>query len=109
MHVVLFRAKIRHFDEEYTRVAARMRELAMTGFGCLDFQAVTEGDDEVAISWWPDEASIRDWRRHPEHLEAQRKGRERWYQSWSIEVAEVTRRYEGRGDPDTSAPKNDDR
>ena len=109
MHIVLFRAKIRLFDEEYTRVAARMRELAMTEFGCLDFQAVTEGDDEVAISRWPDEASIRAWRQHPEHLEAQRKGRERWYRSWSIEVAEVTRSYEGHGGLASSAPKNDGR
>ena len=46
MHVVIFRARIRQLDEEYARVAARMRELAVSEFGCTAFHAVTEGSDE---------------------------------------------------------------
>lgn len=93
MLVVVFRAKVRQFDEEYSRVAARMRELALSRFGCLEFHAVTEGRDEVALSYWPDEASIRAWRNHPEHVAAQQAGRDRWYESYSVQVAEVTREY----------------
>jgi len=66
--VVIFRARVRQFDEEYSRVAARMRDLAMRRFGCLEFHAVTEGEHEVALSYWPDEESIRAWRNHPEHV-----------------------------------------
>lgn len=95
MHVVIFRARVRQLDEEYTRVAARMRELAVSEFGCTAFHAVTEGRDEIALSYWPDEAAIRAWKAHPEHVLAQRSGRERWYESYSVEVAEVTRRYHG--------------
>lgn len=93
MLVVIFRAKVRQFDAEYSRVAARMRELAIRQFGCLEFYAVTEGDDEVALSYWPDEQSIRAWRNHPEHVLAQQAGRDRWYQSYSVQVAQVTREY----------------
>ena len=70
-----------------------MRELALSQFGCLEFHAVTEGDSEVALSYWPDEASIRAWRAHPEHQLAQQAGRERWYASYTVQVAAVTRAY----------------
>jgi heme-degrading monooxygenase HmoA len=75
-------------------MAARMRELALKEFGCLDFCAVTEGDQEVALSYWPDEASIHAWKQHTDHLMAQQLGRERWYASYSVEVAEVQRAYQ---------------
>ena len=94
--VVIFRARIRQLDDDYARMAARMRELALADFGCLAFYAVTEGLDEVALSYWPDEDSIRRWREHPEHLLAQQAGRERWYASYHVQVAQVTREYRGR-------------
>jgi heme-degrading monooxygenase HmoA len=93
MYVVIFRARVRAFDAEYFATAARMRELALSQFGCLDFHALTEGDSEVALSYWPDEASIRAWRAHPEHLLAQQAGQARWYASYTVQVAEVTREY----------------
>jgi heme-degrading monooxygenase HmoA len=96
--VVIFRARVRELDDEYARVAARMRELAITEFGCLEFHAVSEGADEVALSYWPDEDSIRRWRNHPEHLLAQQAGRQRWYESFSVQVAGITREYRGKAE-----------
>lgn len=93
MYVVIFRARVRTLDDEYSRVAARMRELALNQFGCIEFHAVTEGADEVALSYWPSEEAIRTWKSHPEHVLAQQAGRERWYASYSVEVAQVTRDY----------------
>jgi heme-degrading monooxygenase HmoA len=93
MFVVIFRAQARRFDDEYSRTASRMRDLAIREFGCLEFHSVTEGDQEVALSYWPDEQSIRAWRNHPEHLLAQQAGRDRWYERYSVQVAEVTREY----------------
>jgi len=93
VYVVIFRARIRSFDAEYSAIAARMRELALSEFGCLEFQAVTEGKDEVALSYWPSEESIRAWKAHPEHLLAQRSGRERWYESYTVQVAQIGREY----------------
>ncbi len=93
MFVVIFRARARVLDAEYSAMAAQMRELALGSFGCLDFIAVTEGDQEIALSYWPDEASIRAWKQHADHLMAQKLGRERWYASYAVEVAEVRRSY----------------
>ncbi len=93
MYVVIFRATIRSFDDEYVRVAARMRELALERFGCLEVHAVCEGRDEVALSYWPSEDAITAWKAHPEHVLAQQAGRERWYESYSVQVAAITREY----------------
>lgn len=94
MYVVIFRAKVRTLDDEYFRVAARMRELALTQFGCLEFQSVSEGNDEISLSYWADEASILAWKKHAEHVIAQQLGRERWYESYRVEIAAITRRYQ---------------
>ena len=82
-------------DAEYGATASRMRDLALGQFGCIEFQAVTEGEQEIALSYWPDEASIRAWKQHADHLMAQQMGRERWYASYSVEVAEIRRSYKG--------------
>lgn len=93
MHVVIFRAVVREFDHDYSRMAEQMRALALAQFGCLAFHSLTEGKDEIALSYWPSEEHIRAWKAHVEHLQAQRLGRERWYESYTVEVAEVTRQY----------------
>lgn len=93
MFVVIFRAKIAALDEQYTIMAERMRELALAQFGCLSFDSYCEGDNEVALSYWPDEAAIKAWRQHPEHLEAQALGKQKWYDSYAIEIAQVSRQY----------------
>lgn len=93
MYVVIFRARTRALDADYASTAARMRELALTQFGCLAFHAVTEGEDEIALSYWPSEEAISAWKAHPEHVLAQQAGRDRWYAAYSVDVAEVKRSY----------------
>jgi heme-degrading monooxygenase HmoA len=70
-----------------------LRELALTEFGCLEFHPVSDGANEVALSYWPSEEHVRAWRAHPEHVEAQRRGSEYWYESYSVQVATISRAY----------------
>ena len=93
MLVVIFRARIKQQNEDYSKTAACLREMALTEFGCLQFHSATEGCDEVALSHWPREECIRAWKAHPEHLAEQRLGKELWYESRTVEVATVTREY----------------
>ncbi len=102
MFVVIFRAKTQRVDEQYAAIAARMRDLAMGQFGCLDFQSVTEGREEIALSYWPDEESISAWKSHSEHVLAQQFGRQRWYESYVVQVACISREYHFDA---TAAPK----
>lgn len=93
MFAVIFRAITGSQDEEYSKTVAQMRELAFSKYGCLDFIAVTEGNQEIAISYWEDEASINQWRDNSEHKLAQKFGRKKWYESYSVEVVEIKRSY----------------
>ncbi len=94
MLVVIFRAKVRQVDDEYLETAERLRALAFEQFGCLGFHSSSEGDEEITLSYFPDARSIAAWKAHPDHLQAQQLGRERWYAAYSVEVAEVTRKYD---------------
>lgn len=94
MFVVIFRAKARRLDGEYARIAQRMRQLALAEFGCVEFDAVTEGPNEIALSYWRDEESIRAWKQQSEHIIAQELGRERWYESYTVQICEIRRQYQ---------------
>jgi heme-degrading monooxygenase HmoA len=102
MWVVIFRATVRATDDEYARVAGRMRDLALSQFGCLEFAAVNEGPEEVALSYWPSEESIRAWKQYSEHVLAQELGRERWYESYVVQVARIQREYRWLRQQDTT-------
>ena len=93
MYAVIFTADIARLDEEYSATAARMRELALERYGCRSFNACTEGGKEIAVSYWDSEEKIRAWKRDPEHLAAQEKGRRIWYASYSVDVARIVRGY----------------
>jgi heme-degrading monooxygenase HmoA len=94
MYVVIFRAQPGTPDNEYSTTAAKLRELAFSDFGCLDFVSATEDNgSEVTLSYWPDEESIRKWKAHTDHLMAQQLGREKWYESYIVQIAEIKREY----------------
>ena len=93
MFAVIFRAIPNIQDEDYTKAVARMRELAFKKYGCIDFVAVTEGLEEIAISYWKDESSIRAWKKDPEHILSQELGRNKWYKSYSVQITEIKRDY----------------
>ena len=91
MYAVIFRATVADLDDEYLETAARLKELAFTKYGCRDFSSVTEGSEEIAISYWETEQQILDWKNDSEHRLAQKRGREKWYRSFSVEVCEIVR------------------
>jgi len=93
MYAVIFRAEIARTDEEYRQMAARLRELAIQEYGCLEFTAVTEGNSEIAISYWSSKEQILAWKENAMHLVAQEKGRSQWYSSYRVQIAEVVREY----------------
>jgi heme-degrading monooxygenase HmoA len=90
---VIFRARAARFDEEYARVARQLRELALEEFGCLEFIAICEDNQEIALSYWPDQACIQRWKQQADHLMAQQLGRERWYADYCVEITQVLRAY----------------
>jgi heme-degrading monooxygenase HmoA len=93
MYIVIFKAVTAVLDEEYAKTIDSMRRLAFEQYGCLDFVAVTEGQQEIALSYWKDQASILAWKSDAQHQIAQQLGRANWYQSYTVEIAEIKRHY----------------
>jgi heme-degrading monooxygenase HmoA len=77
---------------EYEAAAERMMELAQNQPGYLGFESAREGLG-ITVSYWTDLESIAAWKRHAEHLEAQRSGRARWYKAYRTRIARVERDY----------------
>ena len=100
MFAVIFRATVEKADQEYLRTAERLRDLACSRYGCLDFVSVTRGNEEIAISYWETEQQIRDWKNDPQHKLAQARGRDKWYSSYSIDICEVI-----QSRPQTTLPR----
>ena len=93
LYVVIFKARIKTLDAEYAATAQRMREKAFADYGCVDFVALSEGDQEIALSYWKSLDDIARWKNDPEHRRAQQLGREKWYQDFQVEIASVQRSY----------------
>jgi len=93
MYAVIFRAKTKKLDKAYFETAKRMRELALNGYGCLGFAAVTEGVNEIAISYWDSLEQIKLWKENSKHLAAQKLGKEKWYEDYSVEIVEIISKY----------------
>ncbi|MCL6244323.1 MULTISPECIES: antibiotic biosynthesis monooxygenase [Acinetobacter] len=92
-YVVIFKARIRTLDELYFSTAQQLRDKALTHFNCQHFEALTEGEHEIALSYWNTLEDIRAWQQDAQHLVAQQLGKNQWYASFSVEICEVLRRY----------------
>ncbi len=93
MYVVIFRAKIAVYDEEYAETVKKLRSLAFSDYHCVDFVAASENGYEVALSYWNSLDDITRWRNDEVHRAAQEKGRNRWYAQVKVQIAEISRKY----------------
>ena len=93
MIVTVFRSRLRpDVREDYVTLANRMNEIARSMPGYISHKGFFAEDGErVTIVEFESEEAMRAWRMHPEHREAQKRGRERYYESYSIQVCEVKR------------------
>ncbi len=94
VYAVIFKAKINKLDQAYSETATRMRELAINEYGCTEFVSVTEGEQEISISYWNNKKDIAAWKQNAEHLVVQELGKSEWYKSYQVQVVEVIREYE---------------
>jgi heme-degrading monooxygenase HmoA len=78
-------------DEAYSEVAARMSQLVETMDGFIDQKFFVAPDGErVTLVRFADAAAQRAWAVHPDHVTAQRRGREEFYEYYDISVSDET-------------------
>jgi len=77
MYAVIFKAEIN----------------AINKYGCKEFTSVTDGTQEIAISYWQNQEQIKQWKQESKHLVAQKLGQTIWYKSYTVQIVEVVREY----------------
>jgi heme-degrading monooxygenase HmoA len=93
MIVTVFRSRLRPgLREEYVALVARMAEIARTIPGYVSHKGFFADDGErVTIVEFEHEEGMRAWRTHPEHIAAQRAGRDTYYEEYSLQICELQR------------------
>jgi heme-degrading monooxygenase HmoA len=83
-------------DMTYLDTAAALQPLLeqMDGFISVErFRSVAQPDKLLSLSFWRDEAAVRQWRNLEAHRLAQQRGRAQVFADYRLTVAEVVRRY----------------
>src|SRR5262245_47129673 len=76
----------------YGEMAQRMEVLARQQPGFLGVESVRDASGlGITVSYWASLEAIAAWKANPEHLVAQRLGREKWYERFELRVCRVER------------------
>ena len=89
---VIFSSKLRDTVEGYGDVATRMVELAQNEPGFLGIESARGADGfGITVSYWASLEAIEKWREHAEHRLTQRRGRDEFYERYSVHVSRLVR------------------
>ncbi|RLD24808.1 MAG: antibiotic biosynthesis monooxygenase [Bacteroidetes bacterium] len=91
-YAVIFTNLQTNDTEGYSAMAETMEQLARQQPGFLDFEHARE-DIGITISYWESLEAIASWKANLEHLEAQKSGKERWYEWYKIRICKIEREY----------------
>jgi heme-degrading monooxygenase HmoA len=93
MLIVLFRSRLTpEAANGYAEMAEQMSKLARSSPGFIAEKGFTAADGErLTVVWWENEETLKQWRNNAQHLIAQKTGREKWYEYYKLEVAQVVR------------------
>jgi heme-degrading monooxygenase HmoA len=90
--IVLFRTTLRPDADRvvFDALERRMSELVNEIPGYLGVKSYTAPDgDTISIAQFDSKQALQSWRNQPEHVAAQRAGRERFYAAYDVRVCSV--------------------
>ncbi|MCF6349647.1 MAG: antibiotic biosynthesis monooxygenase [Flavobacteriaceae bacterium] len=90
---VIFTSKLSNKTEGYEEISNKMLELAKKQKGFIDIESLKEGKNGITVSYWESMADIRAWNTNERHNEAQKGGKETWYDKFTVRICEVMREY----------------
>jgi heme-degrading monooxygenase HmoA len=83
----------------YDDTASEMEALAREQPGYVGIESARSPDGfGITVSYWATDADARAWKQVVEHLDAQRRGRDSWYEQYTVRVGSVERQYAWRRD-----------
>ncbi|MFM9988292.1 antibiotic biosynthesis monooxygenase family protein [Flavobacterium sp.] len=91
-YAVIFTSVKTENVEGYNEMAELMESLVKKQDGFLGVESA-RNDVGITVSYWRDLESIKKWKQNTDHLEAQKKGINSWYKSYTTRIALVEREY----------------
>lgn len=93
MVIAVFRSRLRPgVEDEFKALGDQMLEIAQAMPGFISYKVYSSDDAERAsIIEFASREELQAWRDQPEHLAAQKLGRERFYETYSLVVSEPVR------------------
>lgn len=74
-------------------MSQKMEALAKQQKGYLGLDSAKESVG-ITVSYWENLEAIKIWKANTEHLLAQQKGREQWYNWYNVRICKVEREYQ---------------
>ena len=95
-YAVIFTNQASDDTDGYGPMAEAMAAAAKDQPGYIGIDSTRGGDGfGITVSYWQDEAAMAGWKQEAKHLLAQKLGKDRWYDHYTLRVARVERQYEG--------------
>ena len=91
-YAVIFTSTKTENDKGYGQMAELMEKLAHEQPGFLGVESA-RNEIGITVSYWKDLESIKNWKANTDHLLAQQKGIENWYENYTVRIALVEREY----------------
>ena len=92
-YAVIFTNRQSEDLEGYNKMAETMESLAKKQLGYLGFESA-RNELDIAISYWKTIEDVKNWNANLDHLEAQAKGKNKWYSWYKVRICKVEREYE---------------
>ena len=92
-YAVIFTSERTEGDKGYGKMAETMEELALIQPGFLGMESARDSQLGITVSYWESVEAIEAWKNHAVHRLAQQKGREEWYQNYTVRISKVERAY----------------
>ncbi len=95
-YAVIFTAQRTETEDGYDAMAAAMVTLAAQQPGYIGVESTRDAAGlGITVSYWQDETALLNWKSVARHALAQKLGREKWYEHYTLRVARVERAYDG--------------
>lgn len=91
-YAVIFTSTRTDVDNGYAKMAHEMENLAKNQPGYMGIESARE-QIGITVSYWETLEDIAQWKRHSDHLMAQKKGIKDWYSSYHVRICKVEREY----------------
>ena len=91
-YAVIFTSTQTDDIEGYSEMAEKMETLAKQQEGFIGIESA-RNTIGITVSYWESLDAIKNWKANSEHLLAQQKGREQWYNWYNVKICKVEREY----------------